>query len=87
MTWDEKRALVEAVFGGQTPDGKRAGVYIQWQPTGKRPTWSYSIRGLIKNERLRPIMNPEQLEEDLLDPEELDRKRARKNGVTKCASH
>lgn len=55
MTWDEKRALVKAVFGGVTADGKRMGVYIQWKSRkGERPTWTYSIRGQIKQERLRP---------------------------------
>jgi hypothetical protein len=89
MSWDDKRALIESVFAGLTPDGKRAGVYIQWIPEGKRAKWRYSIRGLIQQERLLP-RDAEQLEEDLLDPEELDWRRAKKkrNGrVTRSALH
>jgi DNA invertase Pin-like site-specific DNA recombinase len=31
MTWEEKRQLVEMVFGGKTPEGQRLGVYISWE--------------------------------------------------------
>src|SRR5262249_5307050 len=34
MTWEEKRALVEAVFGGKAPGGKRMGGYIEWVDGG-----------------------------------------------------
>src|SRR5262249_13542501 len=30
MTWEEQRELVEMVFGGRTPGGKRMGAYIEW---------------------------------------------------------
>jgi len=43
MTYDDKRALVEAVFGGKTDDGKRMGVYVRWSDDGKR--WRYRIDG------------------------------------------
>lgn len=55
MTWEEKRALVEQVFGGTTPDGGRMGVYIERLPAkGKRFNWRYSIRGQIVEEKLIP---------------------------------
>ena len=28
MTWQQKRMLVEDVFGGTTPEGRRMGIYI-----------------------------------------------------------
>ncbi len=43
MTWEEKRGLVQAVFSGKTPDGKRMGVYIEWN--GK--DWTFDIRGHV----------------------------------------
>lgn len=42
MTWDDKRALVQMVFSGTTPDGDRMGVYIH--RTGDR-TWRYVVKG------------------------------------------
>lgn len=48
MTWEEKRSLVETVFDGKTPDGRRMGVYIQWKSTEARLLkWSYQIRGVV----------------------------------------
>ena len=43
MSWEEKRWLVESVFSGKTPDGKRMGVYIAWSEDGK--DWTFSIHG------------------------------------------
>ncbi len=45
MSYEDKRALVEAVFGGKTPDGRRLGVYIRWSDDGK--DWTFSIYGKI----------------------------------------
>ncbi len=55
MTWDERRSLVEKVFGGKTPDGKRMGVYIE-RADGKPTRWNYVIRGnLIDVEGAAPL--------------------------------
>jgi DNA invertase Pin-like site-specific DNA recombinase len=43
MTYDEKRALVEMVFSSRTPEGKRMGVYIEWDEKG----WKFDIHGLL----------------------------------------
>jgi hypothetical protein len=52
MSEDEKRALVELVFSGKTLDGKRMGVYIEWNEKG----WKFNIHGhLIEEEGLIPL--------------------------------
>jgi hypothetical protein len=43
MTFEERRELLEMVFGGKTPDGKRLGVYVTLK--GKEP--SYRILGRL----------------------------------------
>lgn len=51
MSWQNKRALIEMVFGGKLPDGKRMGIFIDWEEHGG---WSYSIKGhLVDESRLR----------------------------------
>lgn len=52
MPFAAKRKLIETVFSGSCPDGKPAGVYIQWdQENFTRPRqWTYKIRGLIRPE-------------------------------------
>jgi site-specific DNA recombinase len=49
MSWEDKRRLVEGVFGGAPmPDGKPAGVYVRQDGKGvaHRPkNWIYTIRG------------------------------------------
>lgn len=45
MTWEEKRGLVQAVFGGKTPDGKRMGVYIAWNDDAD--DWTFDILGHV----------------------------------------
>ena len=43
MTYQEKRELCQSVFNGTTAEGKRMGVWIRWNETGKK--WSYDIEG------------------------------------------
>jgi len=43
MSYEEKRQLCQTVFSGKTMDGKRMGVWIAWDETGKK--WSYRIDG------------------------------------------
>jgi hypothetical protein len=43
MTWKERRALCEIVFSGETVDGRRMGIWISWDKTGKK--WRYQIEG------------------------------------------
>jgi DNA invertase Pin-like site-specific DNA recombinase len=48
MTYEQKRMLVEDVFGGTTPDGRRMGVYvtpIDAERNVKHRRWRYEIRG------------------------------------------
>lgn len=51
MTWEDKRALVETVFSGKTPEGKRLGVYVQWVDDPKLRErglkWKYTIEGKL----------------------------------------
>jgi DNA invertase Pin-like site-specific DNA recombinase len=42
MSFEQKRYLVELVFGGRTPEGKRLGVYVK---PGEGKTWNYHILG------------------------------------------
>jgi DNA invertase Pin-like site-specific DNA recombinase len=51
MTWEQKRLLVEDVFGGTTPDGRRMGIYVTPIDTDrnqKRRRWAYEIRGRVE---------------------------------------
>ena len=83
MSWEEKRALLELVFDGTTPDGKRCGVYIRWKMADNgKPMWRYSIRGAI-NEKFRIPMSLDDVSEYYDDPEVVEFNR----GVTPCASH
>lgn len=43
MTYAERRALCQSVFSGKLADGRRMGVWISWDATGKK--WSYKIEG------------------------------------------
>lgn len=67
MSWADKRSLVESVFGGTMPDGRRMGVYISWEPSwdsapsshvavdAEKP-WRYSLRGhLVEGDGLLPF--------------------------------
>lgn len=48
MTWAEKRALVEAVFGGKDENGKRLGVYVEPYEGENRygpKQWTFHIKG------------------------------------------
>jgi DNA invertase Pin-like site-specific DNA recombinase len=52
MTQKEKRSLVETVFSGKTSDGRRMGVYIEWNDKG----WRFNIQGhLIDEQGLLPM--------------------------------
>ena len=44
MTFDDKRKLLQNVFGGKDADGKRYGVYIRKLDNGR---WYYTINGLF----------------------------------------
>jgi hypothetical protein len=47
MTWEQRRELLELVFDGRGPDGKRFGVYVT--PSDGRRVWEYDVLGnLIK---------------------------------------
>ena len=47
MSDTEKRYLLELVFGGKTPEGKRQGIYIKWH---EPKHWSFSIHGQLIDE-------------------------------------
>ncbi len=51
MTYEQKRVLVQDVFGGLTPDGCRMGVYViplELERNRKHRRWRYEIRGRIQ---------------------------------------
>jgi len=81
MKWQDKRDLLQRVFAGRTPDGGRAGVYIEW-PEGKGGGCRYAIRGLITRRDVLP-MSPE-TKEQLVDPEYAAEQQ---ECLTKYASH
>jgi hypothetical protein len=64
MTYEDKRALVEMVFGGRTADGTKMGVWVSWvdgerdRKRGKR--WRYRIVGHLAFDRegLTPVEYP-----------------------------
>ncbi|NLF73140.1 MAG: recombinase family protein [Candidatus Anammoximicrobium sp.] len=48
MTWDDKRALIQTVFDGTTPDGRPCGVYIDpinGQVDHRRKRWAFELIG------------------------------------------
>jgi hypothetical protein len=50
MTPEEGRALLEMLFGGKLPDGRRAGVYVSWldgEPQHGPKRWSFQVRGRL----------------------------------------
>lgn len=52
MKYADKKGLVQAVFSGETPDGRHQGIYIEWDEKGG---WSFDIHGqLIDRENLLP---------------------------------
>ncbi len=51
MTWEQKRLLVQDVFGGTMHDGKRMGVYvapIDLDRNRKHRSWRYVVQGRIE---------------------------------------
>ena len=63
MTWEDKRALLEAVFSGKTPDGHRMGVYVEridGQAAYGHKHWKYTLRGHLIDET-GITMSPEQV--------------------------
>jgi DNA invertase Pin-like site-specific DNA recombinase len=66
MKWEDRRDLLQRVFAGKTPDGKRAGVYIEW-PKGKDRPCEYTIKGLITRSDVLPMTAEEK--EQLVDPD------------------
>jgi len=45
MTWEDKRGLVQLVFGGKTSDGGRMGVYLTRSDEPGRGRWRYTVLG------------------------------------------
>jgi site-specific DNA recombinase len=66
MKWEDKRDLLQRVFAGKTPDGQRAGVYIEW-PKGKGGACRYTIKGLITRSGSLPMT--EGTKELMVDPD------------------
>ncbi len=62
MTWEDKRAVAEAVFAGKDSDGRRMGIYIfpvNGQAGKQRRRWKYEIHGLLIDEEGFFPMSPE----------------------------
>jgi site-specific DNA recombinase len=45
MSYNERRQLCQSVFAGKTADGRRMGIWITWNDTGK--DWNYRIEGRL----------------------------------------
>ena len=79
MSFEEKRKLLQAVFDGKTPEGKRYGVYIRKRDNEKHP-WEFEIIGnFVKIEDFLPMSEdekaailgvPEREKLDKYEPEE-----------------
>lgn len=83
MTYEEKRALLELVFSGKMVDGRRMGVYIEWEAPKK---WKFDIHGhLINLEGL--ILMSESRKNIRFDFDESGYGHKQKELVTKYASH
>ncbi len=83
MTWDDKRDLLQRVFGGRMPDGNRAGVYLEW-PNGKEGrTVRYTLRGLISQTGLLRLNEGG----DTVPPDPEQATAHRQGEVTKSALH
>jgi hypothetical protein len=51
ITDDEKKALVQMVFSDKMPDGRRMGVFVEWN----KKSWAFDIHGhFIDEEGLIP---------------------------------
>jgi len=74
MSWQQKRTLVQDVFGGKTLDGRRMGVYLERAADGFR----YTIRGQLIDMTGRLPMDPKDAA-FLTDPDYAD------GGGAKCA--
>jgi hypothetical protein len=61
MSYEDRRALVEAVFGGTAMDGSRLGVYIEsidGEEKRRRKKYRFTIRGhFIEQEGIFPLTN------------------------------
>lgn len=58
MTWDDKRALVEMVFNGRTPEGRPFGIYvesIEGQKKRRRKQWAFQLIGIAPLNGLRGL--------------------------------
>jgi site-specific DNA recombinase len=64
MTYEDKRALVEMVFGGKTVDGTKMGVWVSWvagqEDKKRKKQWRYRIVGHLSFDRngLTPVEYP-----------------------------
>jgi hypothetical protein len=48
MSWEDRRALMQMVFSGKTPDGRRMGVYMApAQGSRTKRQWSFRILGRL----------------------------------------
>lgn len=50
MTWADKRGLIEMLFDGKMPDGRKCGVYVRWphsETDSSKPKWRYTICGVL----------------------------------------
>ncbi len=67
MTWDEQRKLVEAVFSGDSPDGRPMGLYIypiEGQQKHRQKKWRFQLLGHVPNfAHLRDRMDSNLLED------------------------
>ncbi len=66
MSYKEKKALVQKVFGGKAPNGDRLGVYIRWQT---KKDFMFDIKGQLFDERDLPMLS-ESMQKAVFAPDE-----------------
>ena len=71
MTFKEKRALIETVFGGKDSEGKRFGVYLEKREDSTKHQWMFTIKGNLIDEIENLPMSKDYMRAilDIPDPE------------------
>jgi len=66
MSFEDKRELLQNLFSGKTSDGKRAGIFITVEKSG-RYSWHCEIKGSLNLYNLRGYLNKANL--NIVDPD------------------
>jgi site-specific DNA recombinase len=71
MSFDDKRALIQTVFGGKDSEGNRFGIYLEKREDATKYDWMFTIKGNLINEIENLPMSKEAMRDllDIPDPE------------------